>query len=349
MTNVVVTIMLMLALFVNLLNNYIVKKVQFIVFASLLMMIGCAKKENNAIYEVSILGDKNVVVDASDFISQLDSLELITKKDCYLSGVKDFAVSDSFLFVLDMSKRVFRFNRLNGSQDTVFSGIGHGHGEYIDPKGLSISGDSLFILDVQKQSVMVFDYNLNLIEEINMDFSVLDFAVVNNGFLFYNLDQSADKKRIVYTDRSGKYINSYLANAPMPEMLLAEKFFSHDEKGNVYFYDITSDKIYEWTEDSLSLFAQLSYGESIEGVNESESKTLSCLIYKNKILTSFLNDRFVQTNIFDRSSRTSVSGLVNTGKRIPFLPQKVFEETLFGIFECPFDESNPKTYLVSYK
>ena len=326
------------------------KKYIYFLGAIITLLTSCAGENKSSSADtltITIDGTKDQKIALADYISRIDSLELKTNADSYLSAIEDFCITDSSLYVLDRNKAVFRFNRMTGQQEMAASKSGHGNGEYIEPKRMVFRDKELHILDMAKNAVMIYDSEMNYKESVNISFSAFDFAIVSDGYLFYNLGASDGLKRIVYTNFSGKVLDSYLEGNGLPEVLYTNKFFSEDEEGNVYFNDPLTDDIYWWTNHQLTVFAHMDYQTNKEEEHKG-TNTLSFLATNRMVVSSYLCDRFVLTSIYDKNSNQSASGFAMTGTRFPFMPQKVYQGHLYAIFEDPMPEQGYKTFLLIY-
>lgn len=330
-------------------NNFII--------AALFINLSCSglKNVDNAATVLSVSDYEGNTISGSDFIHKIDSVTLRTDKGLYLSTVRDICMNDSSLFILDMSKSIFRFNVRTGLQQSHAKRIGHGKGEYVEPVALTCCDDTLFVLDIQGRTIQCYDFDLKPLGIITLDFNALDISKTQDGFLLFNPNPHGNLHRIVHTDSHGKTVGSFIESDVALDLLMTTHLFSEDGKGKTYFCDPTSNNIYIWDNGTLSEAFKLDYGteekqakQSSEIYSSQKASTYNSLFTSKYIITQFEANRFIHTYIYNKATGESKSGTVRTQTAYPFMPKLVYGDCLAGVYEKPYSNDADNHTLLIY-
>ncbi len=295
------------------------------------------------------------VIDQSVFTRKVDSL-LLDPKGNVMSQISDVCVNDKYIFVLDDMNGIFMFNANNGELKCSSRNTGHGKGECIGLKSLEMLNDTLYILDFQGQKIQKFDMEMKHVGDVQIEFPAIDFAVLNDGFLLYNMASTEKVKKVVKTSRDGKIIDSYLSPSKDMNLMINDKFFSRDENGNIYMSECFSDTIYKYKGGDLVPCFVLDTGENSsdfehtsEMMNGVSTNIMGgSIITSQYVFTRFINE-FVKNNIYTIDKNKSKSGLVKTEGDYIFEPMGIHRDYLYSVVNqvSVKDEGN-KILLIKY-
>lgn len=295
--------------------------------------------ESNSLTNIIVDNYKNVVIDINKFTTTQDTTLLLPEENV-IAPVKDLCMIDSMIYILDHSKTISVFDTRSGNIIKTSNMTGQGPGEYVDPNVIISERDTIYILDLQSASVLVYNKNLEYIKNIRIKFPALDFIKIDNGFLFYNLNVTKDIKDIVHTDLNGNIINSFSISERENDVILTKKVFSKDEHENVYISAPVSNTIYEWKSNNINKAFFLDFGNKISDskknsqvIYEQEETMIGSYITSKYIITLFKSNRMVYTNIYDRKEKKSYSGIVRTGISTAFSPKCIYNNTIVDIYE----------------
>lgn len=294
----------------------------------------------------------NSTVRHEDFIASIDSLLLRPDSGCYVASVQDVCLSDSCVAILDVAKSIFIFNLNTGKQVALLNNTGHGKGEYVDPKSIMMHNGLLYVLDFKTSRILKYDDEFKYCGDVRIGFPACDFSIVDNGFVLYNMNATNDLKRVVHTDFDGNIINSFLVPKETIGIMPTDKVFTEDGFGNVFYIAPQENMIYRLAEDTIDVAFTLGYEDEPEPPQSSgKLKTKFSLISSKYILTQFVADRYVLTNVYNTQTGVSEAGIVSTGTNFPFVPQLSQKDVLFSVVH-PFDKTTMREkqdlYLVRY-
>lgn len=296
--------------------------------------------------------NKDSIVASETFIASIDSLLLRPDSGCYVSSIQDLCLSDSNIVILDKAKNIFVFNLNTGKQVAKLDKIGRGEEEYIDPKSILIHKGLLNVLDFKANRVLRYDSKLNYVDDVRISFPAWDFAEVDSGYLFYNMNATSELKQIVHTDSNGRVVGSFLVPQDNMDIMLTDRAFTEDGYGNVFYVDIKENKIYKWANDSLVAAFTMGYGNDDDmSHGNDELRLKSSLVSRKYVQTEFIVDKYVLNNIYNIQTQKSEAGIVSTGTNFPFFPLLSQKDVFFSVVH-PFDPSTMREkqdlYLVRY-
>ena len=158
--------------------------------------------------EIKIDKYEHRTIDLSSFIANVDTVSLFMD-DYLIAPIKDVAMNDSIIYILDNMKSISAFTTFTGNILGYWKKEGLGPGEYIAPQTIVFDNEMLYVLDLHGQCVLSYDYDFNFNKKIAIGFPAMDFIAVSDGFLFYNLNPMGVFKEIVHTDMDGNVLNSF--------------------------------------------------------------------------------------------------------------------------------------------
>lgn len=320
-------------------------------------LVGCTvqRQSSETATILSVFGYEGNMFSDTVFVQSVDSVPILLDKGCILSNISDMCMSDHSLFVLDASSSIFRFNSLTGKQEKSIRKVGHAKDEYIMPVAMTCSNGMLYVLDLQGRKIVCYDYNLNYLKTILLEFSAMDIAKVKGGFLLFNPSPSEDLGMVVLADSLGKSKNSFLQTDMVLDQMTWTKCFSEAADGKIYYTDPSSNRIYLWENNAMREAYTLDFGqEEKEGRKSSDiikslkANTLYTLFSSNYIIAQFTTQKFVSTFVYNMNDGTRCAGLVSTGTGFPFMPRMVHGNCLVGLYENPHYFSGHNYTLIFY-
>lgn len=293
---------------------------------------------------ITINNYKNQTIDIDSFTTAVDTTLLVMDKHI-MASIKDLCMMDSSICVLDKMNTIAIFDIASGKTKKVEKRVGTGPGEYVSPQAIISDNDTIYVLDLQALCVLVYDKELNFIRKVRTNFPAMDFIKVDDGFLFYNLNATSKLKRIVYTDLNGHVINSFRLSERENDVLLSENVFSKDEKGNVYIMEPMSNIIREWRNEKIHDSFVLDFGSKTSNANknslllkEQKEIVMQSHLTSKYVVTTFISNNKVYTNVYDKEQNKSFTGIMHTGLTAAFSPSLVYKGSIVDVYEPFFDE-----------
>lgn len=162
--------------------------------------------------------DINTYVKVGDFSEQieLDSiidiclLKLNTPDTNFIGQIKDVAICNDTIFVLDGIKQSLFIFDIHGNYIQEVCRSGRAGGEYLN--AFSIECDSLFVylLDMPARKLLIYDRLLNFVSSKKLSYSSSDFKVINKNFLFNNIEDVDGNYYYNYTDSDVKIVEQFI-------------------------------------------------------------------------------------------------------------------------------------------
>ena len=304
----------------------------------------CGKNKNQLSIDddhitISIDDYTDKTIRFSDFIARVDTIELHTKQN-FMGSILDFCLSDSGVYIVDMTNAVWAFKYPSGELIKRIQRTGHGNGEYIMLRAITSRDGIVYLSDIGAGKILLCDGMLNYKKSIKLDFPVLDFAKTENGFLFCNAATTDDLNRLVYTDENGKLINSYLPSEMELDLLSGERTFTENKDGEVFFNAPYSNDVYKWTKNGPILAYQTDYGEkrleesvkkSSEIAKSKQAYNATFFVSGNLFINSFIQNNMRYYSFCQTDSHKSLQGFVDTTECILFYPTAQYKDALAGI------------------
>lgn len=320
-----------------------------------LSLIGC--KQNRVVekapFTIPVRDYRQSIVDIHDFTDTVEYLSIVS--DSPMGSVIDYCLTDSTLIVLDTMQRVYLCSLQSGQVLRVMDKRGHGQGEYIEARAVFADLDRIYLLDFQGQSVLVYDRQFNYISRIKTEFPALDFAVVSDGYLFFNMNASDELRQVVHTDYSGRVLDSFLSPGRKMDMLPDGRIFQEDGRGNVFITEPMSETVYQWNGQSPRPVYTVDFGQKPASVSSNEEKysrqsatVVRSIATADHVLTAFVSDGMMFFNVYESATNRVMSGLVNTHSELPFLPSSCSGGAMLGIYDTPWESVLKKDMEAKY-
>lgn len=271
-----------------------------------------------------------------------DSLQLNIPDGIISFQVRDADICDTVIYVLDNQNNIVSYSMSTGNPLMTINKRGHGHEEYLEPRAICSSKESVFVLDCQGNVIIEYDKELSYKRKIKLGFSALDFRKTKNGFILYNLNANDRVKQIVFVDDDGSIKKSIDVDRQSLVNAANDKVFVRTDYGT-YIIASSSNTLYEVEDYNVNPLITIS-SDNNSGV---DIHMLNSFIMQNYIITLYNSTGFVMSNVYDKRSLKSESGLVDTHIQYPFTPLLVKDNQLYGIY--PQKDLENKYVLVVYR
>lgn len=141
----------------------------------------------------------------SDIVDSVKYISLETHPDGLFDGEKisKILLRNGKIFIYDRRKTnaLLMFD-ISGKFERRIGKRGGGPGEYNILWGFTVDDQYIYLLDLSKKSVLVFDYSGGHVKDLKMPFSVTDMAVLDNGDFIVTthtlFDGTVDKSDVPY-------------------------------------------------------------------------------------------------------------------------------------------------------
>lgn len=290
--------------------------------------------------------------------SRIDTVLLRPNAAEYLGQVQDISLTDTQVYILDKTNSIWIFNLETGLQEKKVNRTGHGNGEYIGLSSICVEDDSVFALDFQGSSIIIYDLNLDFKRRIRLPFPAIDFAKTPDGFLLCNMNPSEQLKRIVHIDANGTVLNSFLSTKMDEGIMMTDRIFTTDDEGTVFFSEPASSIIYKWEDGIVRPAYSFEYEKGallekspVQQESKQSPQTIRSFVSLRDVITLYVSNKFVLTNIYNQETGTAKSGMIDTHLPYPFFPMVYKNKSLWGIYDRSMADpgKGPGMVLVKYQ
>lgn len=187
----------------------------------------------------------------SELIDSIEYIPLETSKNCLIGRVDKIKWYNDNIYVYDeIAQTVFLFN-INGEFISKYDKIGKGPYEYIELNDIDIdSKGNCYLLETRK--IIKLDSALNPIEEIQLPFGTLRFAIHDENIILVNYGME-DEIHILTSN--GKEITSFFPYWETERNVRSKPFIKYGSK--LFYQPIHKDNIYKISSDSVSLHTKI--------------------------------------------------------------------------------------------
>jgi hypothetical protein len=231
-------------------------KIYFIFLAVLCFSCNKNEESNTVFFNYS----ENISL--PEMLSDIEVVKLETSDSCQIASIKQMIIHKEKIFVLNfpVGKNIFAFD-MKGKFLHTIGRIGQGPGEYVLPHSISVSDDILYVMDVAKKKIILFDCNtFEFIKDEQCEIDATFFSVSknNHAYLWSNtLEVHAKNKtypfHLIVTDRN---YNIQHIEAPMKVqtgfLTRWTSPFTHGERIS-YFVHPYQNEVYEISADTCML------------------------------------------------------------------------------------------------
>ncbi|MDE6193248.1 MAG: 6-bladed beta-propeller [Muribaculaceae bacterium] len=306
-----------------------------------LSLLNCRKNDSisKKIETINIIATSDNIP-YSDFISVIDSISIINEDNFYFSTIEDICISDSSLFFLDATSNLVKVNLSSGRIEQKINLSGHSDAECVTPKAVTCAEDNVFVLDLNGNKILTLDSNLKYLNSIPTHVSAVDFAIIPEGFLLFNLNCGEGDDLVLSIDRNGNILNHFIASDGIPELIISQHIFTEATDGIVIVPPL-QNKLFRY--DFQTANVSYTYDYEFNLPNTNGNKSAETLPLPNTVIKAFESERyiiaeffagqFISTSIYDKTDRHSSSGTIKTGIPYPFSPMALKDNILYGIYD----------------
>ena len=232
--------------------------IKIILLFAICFLSACSttKKPNN---EIKL--DISKKIDDSEFSEFLDSfgtIQLETRKECFIGDIDQIFKDDTLLFILDKhQKNIFIFSD-SGKFIRKIDHVGKAEGEYISTTSFCIDKNKkvIVIYDITQKKVLTFDYYGNFINEIKL-FSlgiIRSIGLLSNGNLVcFTPDFCMHERDGVWEiDNAGNFLKQFRKVDPKYQFGWMPYPYYSNYNGKISFYDSFTNEVYSIKDDKLT-------------------------------------------------------------------------------------------------
>lgn len=246
----------------------------FVLFITtlLILFVGCTSRKGASQPVAELVDFGNVqTCKSSDLIRIERFLPLETSDSSLFGTIDQLEVWKDRIYLLDTYKTnaVLVFSATDGKFIHKIEGTGNGPGEFLSPHSFWIdrSDSSLYVMDRMMSKLLKYDLTtFEYEEDIKLPGQApLAFCVPAEGdYLYYFPLRQNDPfsgKQYVEADKEGNVLSTAY-DAPASGRILhghTAPFYGYEGKIRVYPY--FSNRIYEWTNDSLKVCLEMKWGD----------------------------------------------------------------------------------------
>lgn len=312
------------------------------IFLIIMFFAACANPREIQEKKIEIKVNEKIdtFIDINSFTHSIDSLTLRAGSGYYISDIKDVCYTDSTVYLLDAASTIYSFSTQSGAMTGMMKKIGHSRKEYITANAIECDGRYLYILDFQSRRIIKYDKNMDYVSDVVISLPVFDFAKVDDGYLLYNMNVTDTDKQIVHIDEEASVIDTFLEADKHNGILLSDKFFcGYGNNGETYVMQPNARIIYVWNGEGMQTECSIDFGNGMsasddvrEAMKNGKPILMRSFVTDTKIISLFLANKMVYTNIYDRSSKSTVTGIIKTNTLRPFVPQTSYKNSLVGVY-----------------
>lgn len=332
-------------------TNFMYVLLSFIMLS--VILASCRNKEQLVEKMTIELEVSEETIPYTSFIASIDSIPIIGDNAYYCSAVEDICIGDTSLFVLDAASNLLSVNLSSGQVERKINLKGHANSECVSPKAITCSDGNIYILDMNGQKILTFDYNFNYIEYNPTPVSSLDFAVISNGFLLFNLNCDQDEELILSIDKKGNILDRFIQANGTPELILSERIFTETKDGVVIVPPL-EDKMFKYDSKTDSVSYIIKYLSDSKLHKKSKNKGHICIpdaatiAFESEryLITNYLANHIVRTCVYDKKNQIVRCGLIKTETQYPFTPMALKDNVLYGIYDRNILSEDKNRYII---
>jgi len=214
-------------------------------------------------------------VNLSSIISNLDFTLLETNEEYPLGEVSDIFVSENNIFILDekIANAVFCYHT-NGKLQFAIQAKGRGPGEFYRPTAIAFDryDQTLHVMDRFLKKIVVFNLFGKFIREIELDFSVYDFKVLDQDtYAMFLMEPGVFRgesynERLLITNKAGiikftKFNYSYTTKPFFRVPPTLNKHFGNVNANDISFVYFDSRCIYSLNPERVTQKYVIDFGK----------------------------------------------------------------------------------------
>jgi hypothetical protein len=255
-----------------------------------------------------------------DLVEDIQYIPLENKAECLFSEINKLIIENDRIYVLDMygTKSLFVFD-ITGKFLHKVGGVGGGPGEYTRYINFDVHENMVYVYDIAKSRVLIYDENGKYKEAIESSFGFFDFYILGQKKYLLSLnndDNNNQKNKIVITnDFKKKEIAHFSFSKDFKDNKsnvrafqpfhnnkivymhpISDTLFILNDQGNVengYFFDFGDRKLPEILKNDYSEAMKQEYGNNYIYIHDTP------IIIKQYIFAELFIDRRLYLAVFD--------------------------------------------------
>lgn len=205
-----------------------------------------------------------------DILENIRYILLENKTECLFSEINKLIIENDRIYILDMygTKSLLVFD-ISGKFLHKIGGVGEGPGEYTRYINFDVYDDTVYVLDLSNNKMLIFDKNGNYIKFVRSSFKFSDFYILEQKNFLLSLyhEDNSNSNKVAVTDDMKKRETAYFSfptehkdnkgnsrsfqpfRGKIAYMYpVSDTLYVFNEQGNVengYFFDFGSQKLPE--------------------------------------------------------------------------------------------------------
>ncbi|MDD3687489.1 MAG: 6-bladed beta-propeller [Bacteroidales bacterium] len=240
-------------------NTAPIPQMLLLLFSSLILIVSCNNtKPESSTFEIIMQKETNIK--ASAIFSEMKYIKLETRSECMLAAIRDFEISNSLIYILDVLQQGIYVFDLKGNFIRSLRKMGKGEGEYsaIEAFFVDEKSNTLEILDKNRMSILKYSLSeFNYIDRLKLPFDFC-FNFIKKGNLYYFQTNSAANSIGESISNSEIIVFNATSKVAKP---LTDKVMSSNENQSWEFLDV-------FTTNNKEIFVSLAWHEYIYRIEE---------------------------------------------------------------------------------
>lgn len=286
-------------------------------------------------------------------LKKIDSILIPNNELCYMSMIEDACVGNTSIYVLDTSANLIKLNLLSGQVEKTKSLRGHSESECVMPKAITSHGNKVYVLDMQGMKILTLDDDFNYLNSVRVPVPAMDFALIPNGFLLFNLNATVDEGMVINVNNDGLLVNDYIPSHGIPELIHSQHIFNETETG-ILIMPPMQNELYEYSfeKDSINCLYKYHFSpinSKIEDIGTNmniPSAAIQAFETDRYLITNYYCNHIMGTSVHDKKQCTTTSGLIKTGSPYPFNPLAIKNNIAYALYEREFSPQNESQYIL---
>ncbi|MBN1271397.1 MAG: hypothetical protein JXB26_03930 [Candidatus Aminicenantes bacterium] len=170
--------------------------------------------------------------------------------------------------------------------------MGQGPGEFISPRLIRFFEGRVYVSDLYKPGIQVFDTDLNYLEKIPLALPVVDLEITDPGRFIISSPSAPSPSGLMTVGRKG------LLKTPSKRMKEGEAYwssftkFARDKQKNIYLQYTFADRIEKFNKDNTKMWSASLLGNIKAEFEDSTAKGGPSKLPQNVVFKNITLDRF---------------------------------------------------------
>jgi hypothetical protein len=258
------------------------KKIHYILVLSCFLLFSCHNKrrpvqsiDNVPVQDIKWKSQKDFEI--KDLIKDIQYIQIENKTECLFSEINKLIIENDRIYILDMygTKSLLVFD-ITGKFLHKIGSVGVGPGEYTHYINFDVHDNIVYVNDISKNKILIFDESGKYIKSVNSSFSFSDFYILEQKKYLLSLykEDNNNNDKIIVTNDFKKSETAYFSfskdskdNKGNPRSFqpfqkkiaymypVSDTLYILNEQGNVecgYFFDFGTKKLPERLKDDYT-------------------------------------------------------------------------------------------------